>query len=87
MSSHKRTAGEELFLVYLKRRAMEDIEDDIEVEEHHCARKRSRSIGQELYEVHLKRSQGMNPNEDLDMDCPVKTQNTVEIVEGQQEKK
>ena len=51
-SKNKRTIGEELYLVYLKRRTPE--EEDLDEEHHH--RKRSRSIGEELYSIHLKRS-------------------------------
>jgi|EP00979_Chaetoceros_neogracilis_P008274 hypothetical protein len=64
----KKTIGEELFLVYLKRRLPEEEEEDLDLEPHR--RVRSRSIGQELYEVHLKRSQGMEEDCSQDVLIP-----------------
>ena len=52
--SEKRTIGEELYLIHLKRQR--EHEEDYNIVE--IPRKRSRSIGEELYEIHLKRSQG-----------------------------
>ena len=67
-NDHKMTIGEELFLIYLKRRLPEEEEEDHDVEPER--RVRSRSIGQELYEVHLKRSQGMEQDFDQEVSVP-----------------
>ena len=61
-NKNKITVGEELYLIYLKRRIAEEEEDD---HEKAPARKRTRSIGDELYSVHLKRSQGMHLDADM----------------------
>lgn len=55
VQENKRTVGEELFLVHLKRKAPKDEEEDYD-EEPPIERKRKSSIGEELYQVHLKRS-------------------------------
>jgi len=67
-NDHKMTIGEELFLIYLKRRLPEEEEEDHDVEPER--RVRSRSIGQELYEVHLKRSQGIELDFDQEVTVP-----------------
>lgn len=71
----KRTVGEELYLVHLRRgqhhheKEVEgDKESDVESEDDHDyepPRKRSRSIGEELFSVHLKRSEGLEPDYDI----------------------
>ena len=53
--SEKRTIGEELYLIHLKRQSEREEEYDGD----EIPRKRSRSIGEELYEIHLRRSQGL----------------------------
>lgn len=50
----KKTAGEELWLIHLKRYQPDP--EDMDVPK----RKMSKSIGQELYEVHLKRCKGLS---------------------------
>lgn len=52
----KRSIGEELFLVHLKRKSPEDDEEDHDEEEKHVRRRVGKSIGEELYQIHLKRS-------------------------------
>jgi len=53
----KKSTGEELYLVHLKRLGeSSDDEDDRD----HPPRKRSCSIGEELYSIHLKRSKCFN---------------------------
>jgi hypothetical protein len=59
---HKKTIGEELFEVYLRRRTSEDSD----LEGHHERRVRTKSVGEELFEVHLRRSKGINPDNDLE---------------------
>lgn len=56
-NNRKRTVGEELYLVYLKRSQGQEEEEEEEVEP--IRRRRKISIGEELYSVHLKRSQGL----------------------------
>lgn len=59
----KKTIGEELFLIYLKRRSPEDVEEEQE-EERPTKRRATASIGEELYLIHLKRSrQGAHQDE------------------------
>lgn len=65
MNNHKRTIGEELFLIYLKRRSPEEEEEDRDIEHHTEVRKRSKSIGEELFGVHLKRSQGLQDKDEI----------------------
>lgn len=55
------TAGEELYLVHLRR--MREEEDD---HDYLPRKRRSSSIGEELWEVHRRRSQGTE--DDLDRD-------------------
>mmetsp|Transcript_35411 Transcript_35411/g.77569 ORF Transcript_35411/g.77569 Transcript_35411/m.77569 type:complete len:124 (+) Transcript_35411:163-534(+) len=64
----KRTPGEELWKVHLRRTNSphHDHEDDEDDHDYEVPRKRSRSIGEELFDVFLKRSQGV----DLDRDVP-----------------
>ena len=81
-SDPKKTIGEELFLVYLKRRLPEEEEEDLDVEPHR--RVRSRSIGQELYDVHLKRSEGMGEDYSNDFPIPTSPKSHVEHKEGEQ---
>jgi len=57
----KKTAGEELWLIHLKRFQPTSEDFDMILPK----RKRSKSIGQELFEVHLTRCQGC----DSDYDC------------------
>jgi hypothetical protein len=54
------SAGEELFLVHLRRQRSEDNYSSLVVEH----RKRSKSIGEELFEVHLARSKGLQDDTD-----------------------
>eukprot|EP01083_Nonionella_stella_P105901 304911_1 len=56
-NNRKRTVGEELYLVYLKRSQGQEDEDEEQVEP--IRRRRKISIGEELYSVHLRRSQGL----------------------------
>ncbi|KAL3916692.1 MAG: hypothetical protein SGILL_005061 [Bacillariaceae sp.] len=66
----KPTVGEELFLVHLKRCR----EEELEQQQRDCgiippARKRSNStVGEELWEIHLRRSQGLNEEDDRDVE-------------------
>jgi len=64
----KKTIGEELFLIHLRRnerkRSMVDEDSDAEEIDERLPRKRSRSIGEELFLVHLKRSEGCVENEE-----------------------
>ena len=54
----KKTVGEELWLIHLKRHT--PTLEDYDVPK----RKRAKSIGQELYQIHLKRSQGVSFDSD-----------------------
>jgi len=55
--SKKKSTGEELYLVHLKRQGPEgDDQDDRD----RLPRKRSCSIGEELYSIHLKRSEAFD---------------------------
>jgi hypothetical protein len=65
-NSKRRTIGEELFLVYLKRRSPADEEED---EEPPTERRRKMSIGEELFNIHLKRSCHNHNESDID-DAP-----------------
>lgn len=61
------TAGEELYLVHLRRHEGEEPrEEDFDHEE--GPRKRGHSIGEELWEVHVKRSLGVKPDIDQEDD-------------------
>ena len=65
-TNQKKTIGEELYLVDLRRRSgTEPKEEDYDRTES-PNRKRAHSVGEELWEVHLKRSKGIAP--DLDGD-------------------
>ncbi len=68
IQERKKTIGEELFLVYLKRKGLENDEDDFD-EVRPTERKRKISIGEELYQIHLKRSSNDADN-DTDMNVP-----------------
>ena len=61
----KKTIGEELWLVHLKRYRINPEDYDTIPPK----RKRSKSIGQELYDVHLKRCQGLCFEADVCCDC------------------
>lgn len=61
---HKKTIGEELFEVYLRRRTPEEARDYDE--QHHERRLRTKSIGEELYEIHLRRSKGIELDKDIE---------------------
>eukprot|EP01083_Nonionella_stella_P017809 49892_1 len=61
----RKTIGEELWLVHLKRYQASPEDFDIVSPR----RKRSKSIGEELYEVHLKRCHGLDLGCDYDSDC------------------
>ena len=67
-SPSKRTAGEELFLVHLRRTNSphHDHAEDEDDHDYEIPRKRSRSIGEELFLTHLKRSEGLEPDYDTD---------------------
>jgi hypothetical protein len=67
-SPSKRTAGEELFLVHLRRTNSphHDHAEDEDDHDYEIPRKRSRSIGEELFLAHLKRSEGLEPDYDTD---------------------
>jgi len=70
-TTEKKSTGEELYLVHLKRKGnRSDDEDDRD----HPTRKRSCSIGEELYSIHLKRSTCFNPESDtgLAAECTFK---------------
>lgn len=58
----KRTVGEELYLVHLRRSNPKD-NDDRDVETF-SEKERVRSLGDELFSVHLKRSEGSDSNYD-----------------------
>jgi hypothetical protein len=60
---HKKTIGEELFEVYLRRRTPDEASDH---DEHHERRLRTKSIGEELYEIHLRRSKGIELDKDIE---------------------
>ena len=62
--NRKKTIGEELWLVYLKR--YHPTPEDVDLPERRT--KRKKTIGQELYEVHLKRCQGLSCDCDYDYD-------------------
>lgn len=53
-NERKKTAGEELWLIHLKRHIPSPEDYDVP------KRKRTRSIGEELYQIHLKRSRGVS---------------------------
>lgn len=67
-SPSKRTAGEELFLVHLRRTNSphHDHAEDEDDHDYEIPRKRSRSVGEELFLTHLKRSEGLEPDYDTD---------------------
>ena len=67
----KATAGEELFLVHLKRQ--EQCEDDEEDHDYPTPRLRKpkHSIGEELFSIHQKRLRGLEPDYDLDKDIKI----------------
>ena len=54
VNKDKKTIGEELWLIHLKRHITTPEDYDVP------KRKRTKSIGEELYQIHLKRSQGVN---------------------------
>ena len=62
-NSGKRTPGEELYLVHLRR--LREEEDD---HDHLPRKRRSSSVGEELWEIHKRRSQGMEGDSDRDTD-------------------
>jgi len=53
----KKSTGEELYLVHLKRQGKKSSDED---DRDRPPRKRSCSIGEELYSIHLKRSEFFN---------------------------
>lgn len=61
---HKKTVGEELFEVYLRRSKPEG--DESNNEGHIKNRERVKSIGEELFDIHLKRSRGIELDGDVD---------------------
>jgi hypothetical protein len=73
---HKKTVGEELFEVYLRRRTPEDLDPD----EHHEKRVRTKSAGEELYEIHLRRSKG------IDIDKEFETEDVLQAVDVKHKK-
>lgn len=91
-SPSKRTAGEELFLVHLRRTNSphhdhaED-EDDHDTKFHEIPRKRSRSIGEELFLTHLKRSEGLDPDYDTDPEVDASNASDVKGKDAAAEKK
>jgi len=67
-SPSKRTPGEELWSVHLRRTNSphHDHADDEDDHDYEVPRKRSRSVGEELFLAHLKRSAGLDPDYDTD---------------------
>ena len=64
--ANRRSAGEELYLIHLRReQGRERQEDDFDSE---TPRKRAHSLGEELWEIHLKRSRGLEPDIDVGAD-------------------
>lgn len=61
--SHKKTIGEELYQVHLRRKTAERV--DSSDNKHDTARKGTKSIGEELFHIHLKRSQGLEFDQDV----------------------
>ena len=75
-TSCRRSVGEELYLVHLRReQGRERSEDDFD-----CAtpRKRAHSVGEELWDIHLKRSRGLDPDVDAE-DPPSSTSPPKEV--------
>ena len=70
----KPTVGEELFLVHLKRCREEELLEHQDVDVFHFGtssptRERSNStVGEELWEIHRRRSQGLNEDDDRDVE-------------------
>jgi hypothetical protein len=62
--TRKRSIGEELFLVHLRRQLSDDDGHTI------LLKNRIRSVGEELYEIHLKRARGMEPDDEDIMPKP-----------------
>lgn len=66
----KRTKGEELWSIHLRRTNSPHHDHADDEDDHDYAevtqRKRSRSIGEELFLTHLKRSEGLDPDYDTD---------------------
>lgn len=72
---HKKTIGEELFEVYLRRRTPEDSDLD-----DHEKRVRTKSVGEELYEIHLRRSKG------IDIDKEFETEDSHQVADVKHKK-